>query len=147
MISTDTVELSWSYQEKLAEQAQAVDQRWREKLQRLDYHAELARRRYEQVDPANRLVAQTLETEWNQCLVELKNAQQAYQAQRPSNRAIASTYEQMQQMITQLRQPWYSTRFSEQEKKRTATLPDRASGFAKPRQAHSCPSVLVWRLQ
>ncbi|MCB1770019.1 MAG: recombinase family protein [Candidatus Competibacteraceae bacterium] len=117
VINADTVELSWSYQEKLAAQAQALDQRWREKLQRLDYQAELARRRYEQVDPANRLVAQTLETEWNQCLVELKSAQHDYQAQRPSNQAIASTYEQMQQMITQLRQHWYSARFSEQEKK------------------------------
>ncbi len=117
VINTDTVELSWSYQEKLADQAQAVDRRWREKLQRLDYQAELARRRYEQVDPANRLVAQTLETEWNQCLVEFEQAQKDYQAQRPSARDIASSYQQMQEMVAQLRQHWYRECFSEQEKK------------------------------
>jgi hypothetical protein len=42
------------------------------------YHAELARRRYLAVDPANRLVAHTLEADWNTALRGLRDAQDAY---------------------------------------------------------------------
>jgi hypothetical protein len=117
VVSAETVELTWSYQAQLAAEAAALDQRWREKLQRLDYQAELARRRYEQVDPANRLVAQTLETQWNQRLEELHEAQQAYQVQRPSAEDITSTYEQMQVVVAQLREHWYHEDFAGQDKK------------------------------
>ena len=37
------------------------------------YEAELAQRRYEQVDPSNRLVAATLEQRWNDALIELQD--------------------------------------------------------------------------
>lgn len=117
VVNTDTVELSWSYHEKLANEAAAVDQRWRQKLQRLEYQADLARRRYEHVDPANRLVAQTLEREWNERLVELEKIRQAYAAQRPSAQDIACTGEQMQAVVAQLREHWYSETLAEQTKK------------------------------
>src|SRR5439155_2208650 len=37
-------------------------------VERARYHADLARRRYLAVDPANRLVADTLEADWNTAL-------------------------------------------------------------------------------
>jgi hypothetical protein len=77
VVNTGTVELSWSHQQQLADEAATVDRRWRDKLQRLDYPADLARRRYEHVDPANRLVAQTLERDWNERLLELEKTRQA----------------------------------------------------------------------
>ena len=117
VVNTATVELSWSHQEKLAEEAAAVDQRWREKLQRLAYQADLARRRYEHVDPANRLVAQTLENDWNERLVELASVRQAYEAQRPSAPTLTATCEQMQGVIAQLREHWYSEAVTEPAKK------------------------------
>jgi hypothetical protein len=40
----------------------------RQHVERLRYEAELARRRYMKVDPDNRLVADTLEAEWNEKL-------------------------------------------------------------------------------
>jgi len=47
------------------EERAQLDRQWREQLQWLAYEAELAQRRYELVDPANRLVALTLDTAWN----------------------------------------------------------------------------------
>jgi DNA invertase Pin-like site-specific DNA recombinase len=117
VVNTDTVELSWSHQEQLTREAAAVDRRWREKLQRLEYEADLARRRYEHVDPANRLVAQTLESEWNERLLELEKTQQTYAAQRPGAQDLACTGEQMQAVIAQLRNHWYSETVTEQAKK------------------------------
>ncbi|NTU62917.1 MAG: recombinase family protein [Chloroflexi bacterium] len=117
VVNVDTVALSWSHQEKLQAEVAAIERHWREQLQRLTYAADLARRRYEQVDPANRLVAQTLETDWNQRLVELQQAQQTYQLQRPTAQDIASTYAQMQAAVAQLPTLWYGDALAYPEKK------------------------------
>jgi uncharacterized protein YndB with AHSA1/START domain len=44
---------------------------WRMRIERARYEAELAERRYEAVDPANRLIAATPETRWNEALQRL----------------------------------------------------------------------------
>ena len=112
-----TLESSASYDQKLQEEAKLIDRQWQEKLQRLSYQADLARRRYEAVDPANRLVAATLETEWNERLVELEEVRQAHQAQRPSEQELQSTMTQMREVLTHLRDYWYQDSVTNQEKK------------------------------
>lgn len=57
-----------------AQQAQSAQH---QQLERLRYQAELARRRFERVDPENRLVAVELERRWEAALRELKQAQEA----------------------------------------------------------------------
>src|SRR3954467_13030941 len=41
---------------------------WKQRLERASYETALARRRYESVDPTNRLVARTLERDWDVAL-------------------------------------------------------------------------------
>jgi hypothetical protein len=94
-----------------------VEQGWREKLQRMEYEADLARLRYEMVDPENRLVAQTLGTEWNQCLEALEKAKRVYEAQRPTAYELRSTLEQMKQVVNGLREHWYTEEITIQDKK------------------------------
>ncbi len=48
-------------------------------IQRCRYQADLAQRRFEQVDPANRLVAASLEKSWNQELEKLAATEKEYQ--------------------------------------------------------------------
>ena len=48
-------------------------------VERARHHAELARRRYLAVDPDNRLVADTLEADWNDKLRQLQAAQDDYE--------------------------------------------------------------------
>ena len=50
----------------------AMSAQWRMRLERAEYEAQLAQRRYEEVDPSNRLVAATLEQRWNDALVGLE---------------------------------------------------------------------------
>ena len=45
---------------------------WKMRLERAEYEAALAERRYEEVDPAQRLVAATLERRWNTALQQLE---------------------------------------------------------------------------
>ena len=51
-------------------------------VERARYHADLAKRRYLTVDPANRLVAETLEADWNTALRALNDAQATYDKAR-----------------------------------------------------------------
>ena len=58
------VELAVASVHQLEERDQAVGQQWQRRIERADYDAQLAQRRYEEVDPSNRLVASTLEKRW-----------------------------------------------------------------------------------
>ena len=46
---------------QLEDRDEAMSAQWRMRLERAEYEAQLAQRRYEEVDPSNRLVAATLE--------------------------------------------------------------------------------------
>jgi hypothetical protein len=48
------------------------------RVQRAEYEASLAQRRYEEVDPSNRLVASTLEKRWNDALSALAQVRQQH---------------------------------------------------------------------
>jgi hypothetical protein len=69
------------YEQALAQQRQQqaeLDRAQRYSLQRLEYEAEEARRRYEHVDPAYGLVAAELERRWEAALQALQEAQEHY---------------------------------------------------------------------
>jgi hypothetical protein len=67
---------------EMQERSEAIDGQWRMRIERLDYQAQLAQRRYEQVDPSHRLVAATLEQRWNQALEETQRLKDDYQKYR-----------------------------------------------------------------
>jgi hypothetical protein len=94
-----------------------MEQHGQDKLKRLQYEVDLARRRYEQVDPANRLVAYTLETEWNQALEQLAVTQQAFAAQKPTPYALQSSLTAMRDVIANLRHYWFASEMPIPEQK------------------------------
>jgi hypothetical protein len=59
----------------VAARADAADRLRRQQVERARYEAELAQRRFLRVDPANRLVADVLEADWNDKLQALADAQ------------------------------------------------------------------------
>jgi hypothetical protein len=63
-------------------------------VQRAQYHAEQARRRYLAVDPTNRLVADTLEADWNNALRELAEATDAYERAKATATTLTETQRQ-----------------------------------------------------
>jgi DNA invertase Pin-like site-specific DNA recombinase len=60
-----TIELAVKALINLEERDHAIGAQWRRRIERARYEADLAERRYEAVDPHNRLVASTLEQRWN----------------------------------------------------------------------------------
>ena len=69
------------HDELLARAAEAERLRQRQ-VERAQYEAELAQRRYLRVDPDNRLVAEVLEAEWNAKLRVLAAAREVAEQQR-----------------------------------------------------------------
>jgi hypothetical protein len=74
------LDVSLATLEALEAQARQVDRQWQRRLERVDYEADLARRRFMAVEPENRLVARSLERDWNAQLVEADRARQEYAA-------------------------------------------------------------------
>jgi len=62
------LELSLKAQTDLCHERERLEKHWKQKLQRAHYDVELAQRRYQAVDPDNRLVAATLERQWEDAL-------------------------------------------------------------------------------
>src|SRR6266536_3435916 len=72
------LEVALTVQAELEARADHADQLRRSQVERARHHADLARRRYLAVDPDNRLVADTLEADWNHALRALQAAQDDY---------------------------------------------------------------------
>jgi DNA invertase Pin-like site-specific DNA recombinase len=81
------LQLSLATLHQLEEQARAVDRHWQLRLERARYEVELARRRYVAVDPENRLVARSLERDWNEKLTALDQLEREY-ASRPMGESL-----------------------------------------------------------
>lgn len=73
-----SVELSLQSQADLQRERDHLHKHWRQSLQRARYDADLAARRYHAVDPANRLVAATLEESWEAALRQEQQLQDQY---------------------------------------------------------------------
>lgn len=70
--------------EKLKERHKEIERQWEKRLEAARYEAEKASRRYYQVEPENRLVARTLEKEWDDKLKEVKHIESEYEKIRTS---------------------------------------------------------------
>jgi hypothetical protein len=102
----------------------AVDRQWQMRLERAEYEAQLRQRRYEEVDPSNRLVAATLEQRWNQALEKLKKLRQEY-TERQASEALAVTPEQRvraRQLAHDLPRLWKAPTTKAKDRKRILRL-------------------------
>jgi DNA invertase Pin-like site-specific DNA recombinase len=92
--------------------------------ERARYHADLARRRYLAVDPANRLVADTLEADWNTALRALDQAQHAIDQARKHDTGQLTHAQQarISQLATDLPAIWNDPATPARERKRIARL-------------------------
>src|SRR5262249_35292956 len=83
------VEVPMAAFDQIAARARQLERQWALTLERARYEAELARRRFVAVDPENRLVARTLEREWNDRLAELERRERdATHRPRLANRLV-----------------------------------------------------------
>jgi DNA invertase Pin-like site-specific DNA recombinase len=76
------IELGLAVTREVERQAQEVERQWKLRLESARYETQLAERRYKAVDPDNRVVARTLEREWNEKLGEVEQLESEHQQVR-----------------------------------------------------------------
>ena len=88
MIEPVTLEVALTVQQELQSRLEEADQLRHQQVERARYEADLAQNRYMQVDPNNRLVADSLEADWNDKLRALTQAQEQYEQQCQADRVV-----------------------------------------------------------
>jgi DNA invertase Pin-like site-specific DNA recombinase len=118
------LEVALTVQAELETQAEHADQLRRSHVDRAREHAELARRRYLAVDPDNRLVADTLEADWNDTLRALNAAQDEYERQTTAagQRLDEHRKAQIRQLASDFPKLWSDPATPARERKRIARL-------------------------
>lgn len=119
-----TLEVALAVQTEVAARIEETDRLRLQQVERARYEVQLAKRRYMQVDPDNRLVADTLEADWNQKLRELAKAQEEYERQCESDRMLIDEEKraQMMALATNFPKLWNDPQTSPQERKRMMRL-------------------------
>ncbi len=97
-----------------------LEQYHQQQVQRARYEANVAKRRYQHVDPANRLVADALETDWNDKLRALRDVQEALErfAQQPCEAQLTPELRaQLLNLSQALPELWSSDRLLNEQRK------------------------------
>jgi len=119
-----TLELTLAVQRELEAQFKQVDQLRYKAVERAQYEADLARRRYMRVDPDNRLVADSLEAEWNEKLRAVEHARECYEQQRNAEQLVLDEdkREKLLALTDDLPRLWHDAATPERERKRMLRL-------------------------
>ena len=123
-INPITLDVALAVQQELQAQLEEGDRLRGQQVERARYEAELAQRRYMRVDPDNRLVADSLEADWNQKLKLLADTKQECERLRERDRNKIS--EDQRQAVLQLAEDfprvWRDPSITHQDRKRMARL-------------------------
>jgi DNA invertase Pin-like site-specific DNA recombinase len=123
-VTPKALELVLAVQSELEVRLKEADQLRRQQVERAQYQADQARVRFMRVDPNNRLVADNLETIWNDKLKVLAQAQEDYERSRLSDQQKL-TDEQRQQILKlaeDFPRLWHDPKTSHRDRKRMVRL-------------------------
>lgn len=123
VVNQEQIDLALEAYDILQQREQQVSGQWKLRLQRAEYEAQLAQKQYDQVDPANRLVASTLERRWNDALVALEQVkQQIADLSREKNVVTRQQRDQLLSLARDLPRLWHAPTTSAKDKKRLLQL-------------------------
>src|SRR5450631_692036 len=118
------LDLALATLQELETRDQAVLRQWHMRIERAEYEAALAERRYQEVDPSQRLVASTLERRWNDTLLSVEDLKKQYtdfEQQKPR----VATPEQKAQVLAlaqDLPRLWHAPTTQARDRKRMLRL-------------------------
>jgi DNA invertase Pin-like site-specific DNA recombinase len=123
-ITPVTIELALAALTSLEERDREIGAQWRMRIERARYEADLAERRYEAVDPGNRLIAATLEQRWNDAMQRLRDLEAELAAfERQTMRAVtAEQKRQILQLAGDFPRLWEASTTTPRDRKRILRL-------------------------
>jgi hypothetical protein len=112
------LELHLSAAADVERERERLHDHWRQRLERARYETERARRQYQAVEPENRLVARTLEADWEEHLQASRQLEEEYDRFRATQPRLLTTAEQEQirALATDIPRLWHAE---------TTTIADR----------------------
>jgi DNA invertase Pin-like site-specific DNA recombinase len=119
-----TLEVALAVQQELQARIDEADQLRHKQVERVRYEAELARRRFMQVDPDHRLVADELEAEWNGKLREARRAEEEYERHREADRLVLddTARNRVLALARDFPKLWHDPKTPDRERKRMVRL-------------------------
>ena len=119
-----TLEVALQVQAELEARAGEADTLRRQRVERARHEADLARRRFMDADPGNRLVVDVLEADWNEKLRALHDAQEELERRRAEDR-LKLDEERRRQILalaTDFPRLWNDPKTPQRERKRMVRL-------------------------
>ncbi|HEX6176304.1 MAG TPA: recombinase family protein, partial [Candidatus Binatia bacterium] len=132
------LDIALAVQQEVQTRLDEVDRLRRKQVERARYEANQAQRRYMHVDPANRLVADTLEAEWNAKLRALNEAQQEYERLRQTDHLAigAAQRTRIAALASDFPRLWQDPKTPDRERKRMVRLLLEDVTLLKGEQVH-----------
>jgi DNA invertase Pin-like site-specific DNA recombinase len=140
------LELSRQAFDDLEREQTRLEQHWQQRLERARYDAERAQRQYQGVEPENRLVARTLEQQWEEALRRQRQVQEDYDRFQAGQRArpSAEQYRQIEALAQDLPAVWHAPQTTPPEKKEIVRcLVERVAVTRQPGQLEA-DVVIHW---
>jgi len=111
-------------QEEVQRRVDEADRMRHRQVERAEYETDLARQRYMHVDPTNRLVADSLEADWNAKLRSLDEARDNYERQRTADRLTIDDEgrRRLLALATDFPTVWRDPKTPQRERKRMLAL-------------------------
>ena len=124
LVKPSTLEVALAVQQELQARLGEADRLRKQQVERARYQAELAQTRYMRVDPNHRLVADSLEADWNHKLRALTEAQVEYERRRDEDRKIFQEEQRaaILQLATDFPRLWHDANTPDRERKRMVRL-------------------------
>lgn len=119
-----SLEVALAVQHEIAARQEEAEHLRAKQVERAQYEADLARQRYLQVDPNNRLVADALEADWNTTLRGLEQAQAERERQRQQDelRVDDEVRARVMALATDFPQVWHNPHTTDRDRKRMVRL-------------------------
>lgn len=127
-IEGHAIEAAWKAAEQIEQQQQELRQAFKLEVEQARYEAHLAARRYEAVDPEQRLVAKELEARWNVALQKVQKMEHKLEEfDRKSPSVPLPSTEVLLSLAQDLPAVWNSPRWTCDSSKESFTFSSRRS--------------------
>jgi hypothetical protein len=118
------LEVALAVWQEIQDRQQEADRLRLQQVERAQYEADFARRRYMQVDPSNRLVADSLEADWNDKLRALAESREHYEQQKRDDEALGKRIDRQRvlSLVKDFPAIWNDPQTPQRERKRMVGL-------------------------
>jgi hypothetical protein len=141
------IEAALAAVEELERRSEEMRRQWEHRIEQAEYEAALARRRYEQVDPDNRLVAGNLERDWEEKLRHVAGLRKEYaeRAEKPPIRLSEEDRRRVHELARDLPRLWRAKTTKQADRKRVVRILVRDVWVAKMEDKRTTQIRIHWQ--